>query len=216
MRTKNYLTTIILLSITFGCLVYIHGAKEKDISSDSQIKLSGFPLEIGQWQGVDIPLSKRTYAILGTNEVIMRKYANPKGELIGLTIVLTGSDRSTFHPPEICYIGAGVELLRKTVDVIDIENFRPIKVNKLIMKDKAGLQAAWYWFFAGNDFTHNYYLQQCRFILNNILRRGGGNYGALIRVSARTTKKGLPQTETRVKRFIGKATILLSNYLKNL
>ena len=84
-----------------------------------------------------------------------------------------------------------------------------IKANKLVMKDKTGLQVAWYWFSTGDDFTHNYYLQQSRFVLNRLLRRSS-NDGLLIRVSARTENGNLTQIEEQAKDFISKLTILLT------
>jgi len=198
--SRKYLTAIVLLSITLTLLIYINIGNKKDISSNSVIKLSDFPLEIGQWRGSDITLSERTYEILETKNVLVREYTNPEGESIALAIVHSAHDRATFHPPEICYVGAGVELLDKTVESINLNNSLSIKANKLVMKDKGGLQLAWYWFTASSNTTHNYYLQQLYIVWNGLLRHNQS--GKLIRVSTRVSGNDILEADTRVKDFI--------------
>ncbi|MFH1678450.1 MAG: exosortase C-terminal domain/associated protein EpsI [Candidatus Omnitrophota bacterium] len=205
---RNYLTVIILLSVTLLCIGYIHLGR-RSVSLDSASDLSNIPLEIGEWKGKDLSLSERTYEILGTRDVLTREYTNPRGESVGLSIVRSGSDRSAFHPPEICYLGGGLELLGKTVEAINVNGSLSIKANKLVMKDKTGVDTAWYWFRAGNEFTHNFYLQQSLFILNELLRRMP-NDGDLIRVSMRTPVEGSPELEERVKRFMREVVIILA------
>ena len=131
----------------------------------------------------------------------MREYVRPGGESVVLAIVHSGSDRSAFHPPELCYLGGGVELLDKSVEALELSDSFRLVANKLVMKAGDRFEVAWYWFSAGDEFTHNYYIQQYRFILNELLRRGESS-GALIRVSTSVTDGDLPAADARVKEMI--------------
>jgi EpsI family protein len=197
--SRKYLTVIIILSITLMPLVYID--KSRGAFLNSNFKFAGLPLEIGEWKGKDVALPERTYKILETRDVIVREYSNPQGEVIALAIVRSANERSAFHPPEICYLGGGVELLDKTVETVDFGGPYQLKANKLVMQGKGHLEVAWYWFTVGDEFTHNYYIQQCRFILNELIRRRE-NDGALIRISTPVIDGDLSQADKRVKNFI--------------
>lgn len=198
--SRKYLTIIVILSMTLASLIYIDRGRGASLNPD--FRFAGLTLEIGEWKGREVALPERTYEILGTKDVIVREYANPKGETIVVVIVRSSNDRSSFHPPEICYLGGGVKLMEKTVETFNINDSFSLRMNRLVMQDKSGLEVAWYWFAVGDDFTHNYYLQQCRFILNELLRRDE-NIGALIRVSTHVAGGELSQADGRVKDFIG-------------
>jgi EpsI family protein len=205
---RSYITVVVLLALTFSFLVYVHVGRAKVYSSQGVIELSDFPLEIGEWQGKEIPLSERTYELLGTRNVIFREYTNSTGDSIGLSIVRGSGDRSSFHPPEICYVGGGVELIDKSLEDIEL-NSTSIKTNRLVLKDNAGFQVAWYWFTVGDKVTHNYYLQQVYMIFNELLRKD--NSGAsLIRISKSVNRQDLTQADDTVKDFISKLSIFLN------
>ncbi len=197
--SRRYLTVIIILSITLMSLVYID--KGRGAFLDSNFKFAGLPIEIGEWKGKDVALSERIYEILETRDVIVREYTNPEGEVIELAIVRSANKRSAFHPPEICYLAGGVELLDKTVETVDFGGPYQFKANKLVMQDKRHLEVAWYWFTVGDEFTHSYYIQQCRFILNELIRRRE-NDGALIRISTPVIDGDLSQADRRIRNFI--------------
>ena len=205
---RSYITVVVLLSLTLALLVYVRAGRTKVASNEGVIKLTEFPLKIGEWQGKEIPLSERTYELLGTRNVIFREYTNSNGNSIGLSIVRGSGDRSSFHPPEICYVGGGVELLDKSLEHIELDA-SSIRTNKLVLKDNSGFQVAWYWFTVGNKITHNYYLQQIYMVLNELLRKD--NSGAsLIRVSKSVNRQDLAQADDTVKDFISKLSIFLN------
>ena len=156
---RQFITAILLLALALICVAYIHSGRGKDLSVQ-QSSLSAIPLEFDAWKGRDIRMDDYVYDILGTRDVLVRDYVNPAGQSIGLSIVRSSDDRSAFHPPEICYIGEGVELSDRDVTTFDLGEGFSIKANKLVMKDSRGFQVAWYWFTAGDNITHNYYLQQ--------------------------------------------------------
>ena len=212
--TRKYLIVVLLLLITLGLLVYIDSYRSSGLGSNYSKELfSEFPFAIGEWKGRDVTISQRAYEILETRDVVLREYINQEGESIGLAIVGSASNRGSFHPPEICYAGEGLELLNKSIESIDAKDCLFIKTNKLVLKDDAGYQVAWYWFAVGNYFTHNYYLQQIRLVINELFKIGS-KQGALIRVSKRLKNHDLSAEGTfedsHIKDFISEVAIFLN------
>ena len=202
-NNKPYLIVIILLSLTLLGLIYLWQARNVP---PAEIKLENIPLTLGEWKGEDLPISSRTFEILETKDVLMREYVNSRGERVVLAIVYSGISRGSFHPPEICYLGGGRELLNKGLE--EIEN--GMQVNKLLMQDKAGKEIAWYWFTAGNRVIANYYRQQLFFISDELSHKSQG--GALVRVSIRAAGD-LQEAEAKGKDFIRQLSPVLLNYL---
>lgn len=204
---RNYLTVIVLLSVTLAGLIYLGQSKT---DATSEIGLQDIPLTMGQWRGRDLNVSEKTYEILETKNVLMREYTNPGGERVWLAIVHCAGNRSAFHPPEICYIGGGTELLDKGVEKIEIPGNLPytMRMNKLLMEGRGGKQIAWYWFTAGDRVTPNYSRQQCYILWDELRRNRSG--GALVRVSTQVFDDGLEGANQRGKDFIREIVPVLS------
>lgn len=210
-NNKNYLITIALLSLTLVALIYLWQSRN---TPPAQVRLEDIPAELGEWKGKDIPIPERVYKILETKDVLTREYTNARGEKVDLVIVYSGASRAAFHPPEICYLGGGRELLNKNLETVETGvkgEDSTLRTNRLLMKDKFGQEIAWYWFTVGSKVTENYYLQQCYFIWNELRRNPAG--GSLVRVSARTTGGDLTQAETRGKDFIRRLAPLLPDHI---
>ena len=208
---RNYLTVIILLSITLLGLLYLGQSRG---SASSEIGLQDIPYTIEEWRGRDLSVSERTYAILETENLLMREYTNPRGEQVWLAVVYCAGNRSAFHPPEICYLGGGTELLDKGVEKIEIRDsahFLTMRVNKLLMEERAGKQIAWYWFTAGDRVITNYYRQQCYILWDELRRNRSG--GTLVRVSTRVIDDDLEGAMMRGRDFISGVVPILLDYL---
>lgn len=211
-NNKNYLITIALLSLTLAALIYLWQSRN---TLPAQVRLEDIPLKLGEWKGEDIPISERIYQLLETKDVLMREYSNAKGERVVLAIVYSGANRGSFHPPEICYLGGGRELLNKGMETVELgepkKSSSAMQVNRLLMQDQAGKEIAWYWFTAGSKVTDNYYLQQCYFIWNELRRNPIG--GSLIRVSARAMGADLGKADAIGKGFIRQLVPVLPGHL---
>ena len=210
-NNKTGLIAITLLIVTLLGVMYLWQLKS---IAPSQVRLEDIPMELGEWKGKDMPITERVYQILETEDVLMREYINSRGEKVDLAIVYSGASRAAFHPPEICYLGGGRELLNKNLETVEIggsgEN-STLRANKILMKDSFGKEIAWYWFTVGSKVTENYYLQQCYFIWNELSRNPAG--GSLIRVSARTTSNDISQADALGKDFIRLLAPLLPDYI---
>lgn len=206
---RNYIAVIVLLTISLLGLLYLGQSRG---SASSEIGLEDIPYTIGEWRGRDLSVSERTYALLETEDLLVREYTNPRGEQVWLAIVYCASNRSAFHPPEICYLGGGTELLDKgVIEIRDSAHFLTMRVNKLLMEERAGKRVAWYWFTAGGRVTSNYYRQQCYILLDELRRNRGG--GALVRVSTLVIDDDLEGADKRGRDFISGVAPILLDYL---
>lgn len=75
-------------------------------------RLDQIPLQIGDWEGVDRPVSVDDYRRFGFVGMASREYANRRtGQRVTLSLVTGPPGPICVHAPEICYPGAGYEVL---------------------------------------------------------------------------------------------------------
>ncbi len=192
----GFMAIIILLVITSVISLNLF-FREK--TSHDKLNINKFPQTVGEWKGKDLKITELEYRILETRNLISRLYTNPHGEEIYLFIIYSETNRSVFHPPEVCLMGSG----------ITIENKQEEKeVNKLYLEKNGSKQLVLYSYKAGNFYTSNYYLQQAYLALHQIL--GRRIPGATIRVSIAMTRDE-KTTLAILKTFLAKATGILDS-----
>lgn len=69
--------------------------------------LKQIPLQLGEWQGEDVPQSNiEVFILLEPEQYVQRLYRLPDGRFVWLSLI--GSRKSkSFHAPQICYDTAG-------------------------------------------------------------------------------------------------------------
>jgi EpsI family protein len=177
---RNYLSIIFLLVITVFVSwgLYFYAFPEED-----SINIKDFPLRIGHWTGVDLPLDKTDLAVLETKNAILRRYTNGGGKHVYLYIAYSQSNPKITNPPEIYYNGSGISILDKGKKYIIISPSNLlIKANWLVLDDNQKRQIAYYWFKVGNIYTQSYWKQQALAAFDNLAGKRTGS--ALIRISA--------------------------------
>ncbi|MFH1097170.1 MAG: exosortase C-terminal domain/associated protein EpsI [Candidatus Desantisbacteria bacterium] len=176
--------------------------------------LAGMPLQIGDWIGQDIKMSERDYNMLSPDDLLMRQYINSKGESILLYIVVSVENRETFHPPELCYNGAGSQLFEERTEEIDLGGEKPfskIKAHVMHIKMKERDELVLNWYMAGTRVTANFYVHQLNFVLKQITNRNSP--GAMIRVSTPLVKGDVIAGLEREKHFLREIQPFLSQHL---
>lgn len=69
--------------------------------------LESLPLEIGEWQGRDIPQTNvEVQILLEPEQYVYRRYSRPDGKYVWLSIIGSRQAKS-FHSPQICYNADG-------------------------------------------------------------------------------------------------------------
>ena len=65
--------------------------------------------------------------------VLKKRYTSPSGEILFASIVMSGSERSSIHRPQLCLVGQGNEIVRSTVVPVAIEGRAELDVMVLDM-----------------------------------------------------------------------------------
>ena len=212
----KYIVVIAILVVCGLLVLKIEQVKAKVLDrTSSGIQFDKLPLRFGSWQGSDAQIDQQLYDMLGTKDVLIRQYKDGEGNVVDLAVVYSAENRQSFHPPELCFLGGGVELTEKTHEVIALGEGENLSVNKLLMQiklqgdsDRYEKAVAWYWFSAGSRFIADFYKQQAYVILGAL--KGRGIRGSLIRVSAWGKSQDL---EDRAKAFIKQAAPYLKKVL---
>jgi len=69
--------------------------------------LHTLPMQLGDWQGTDVPQTNiEVFILLEPEEYLQRRYTRPDGSFLWLSLIGSRKVRS-FHPTEICYISDG-------------------------------------------------------------------------------------------------------------
>jgi len=207
---QPYWQVVLLLVVLLPIVMVL--AMPSKVNKD--FNLAGVPLKIGDWVGQDIKVSQRNYDMLSPDDLLMRQYTNPKGESVLLYIVVSVENRETFHPPELCYGGAGSQLFEEKTEEIDLGGEKPFsKLNAHLMHIKKDDQdeLVLNWYMAGTMVASNFYLHQLNFVLKQITNHNSP--GAMIRVSTPLIKGDIKTGLEREKRFLKELSPFLSQHL---
>lgn len=125
------------------------------------------PLEIGgRWEGQPMPMDRAEAAILPSDTGLARAGYRDRLQrepAVLASIVLSGSDRSSIHRPELCLTGAGWTLSERRRAVWEVQG-RVIPVTLLRLEREMGIEGestrieAWYayWFVGGKRMVRSH------------------------------------------------------------
>lgn len=65
--------------------------------------------------------------------VLKKRYTSPQGETLYASIVMSGSERSSIHRPQLCLVGQGNEIVKSTVVPVPMDGRRELDVMVLDM-----------------------------------------------------------------------------------
>lgn len=205
MSNKTFFIAALVLAFVAGLSTVFFASSRK---APEEVRVTDFPSAFGEWQGRDVTLEEKIYQILGTRNLFIREYTNPSGEKVYLYIVYSEDDRKVSHPPEICMMGGGSTILKKTV----VPMTDAIRGNRLLIaQGPQPTELVVYWFKAGRLYTHNYFRQQIQTVLDRLLRRRTAS--AMIRVSAAIRDNNEAASLTLLRSFTRSIEPLLAQYV---
>lgn len=207
---KSYITIIILFAITaiISWQLYFKVYSQKDT-----VSIHTFPKDIAGWTAEELPITEREKAVLETDNVFARRYANARKEEICLFIVYSQNNRKVSHPPEVCYTGSGATILSNVHDSLEVDApLNEINVNRVAIEQGRSRQIFFYWFKVGDTFTPNYWKQQGLIALKSFL--GQPSSSALIRIS--TDSENERDDENAARRLKDFGPIILPYIQKHL
>ena len=194
---KRYLLIILIFSVTavLSLFLYYQQIKPEDV-----FNVNDFPRQIADYNSEDIPVEENVYEILETRNLLLRKYKKNDEPDIALYIIYSDKNRKASHPPEVCLIGSGVSILKKTQEKLILQGEGDtIAVNNLLVEKSKRQEIMLYWFKAGKTFTANYLSQQFKIMLSQLQGKSSG--GAMIRLSTQITKDK-EEAKERLEDFI--------------
>ena len=81
--------------------------------------MNAFPRQIGEWEGFDYDTDQMAET-LGADVMLMRGYTKPGIYLPIFFLIVQGKDRSTFHPPPVCYPSIGYTIQEEGSETIPL------------------------------------------------------------------------------------------------
>ncbi len=104
-------------------------AAQYDFSLDGD--LASVPLQIGDWQGADIPQTNiEVQILLEPEQYVYRRYSRPDGSYVWLSLIGSRQTKS-FHSPQICYTADGwqTEVKSEPIDLSGKGEVYALRVN---------------------------------------------------------------------------------------
>lgn len=202
---KNTIGFAVMVVILLAASVFSLGLFRREMAAHDKLDVHKFPMRVGQWQGRDLPITEKEYNILETRNLISREYTNSSGDRLFLLIIYSETNRSVFHPPEVCMIGSGLCITNKLVEEFNVGN-KVFTTNKLFAEKGQFKEIILNCYKAGNIYTSNFYIQQTRLALYQIF--GRNIPGATLRVSM-SVGKDPSATLATLKEFLSESAVIL-------
>src|SRR5687768_13882781 len=122
---------------------------QTEVRADSQ-PVARLALQLGKWQGEDVPVSVDVQKALPTARILSRSYSCPTGP--ATVTIVSGSDATVLHDPHDCLSGEGWQFLKEGTRTVDTG--RPgdeIRVREVVMQKSGARAHMWYWYAVGSD-----------------------------------------------------------------
>ena len=133
---KNTTGFAVLIAILLIASVFSLGLFRRDMAAHDKLDAHAFPMKVGEWRGRELPITEKEYGILETRNLISREYIDRSGNKLYLFIIYSETNRSVFHPPEVCMMGSGLTITDKQIEKIDAGN-KIFTTNKLFAEKGA-------------------------------------------------------------------------------
>ncbi|MCM8814067.1 MAG: EpsI family protein [Candidatus Omnitrophica bacterium] len=213
MKLSHFIIVAGLLGIVAGItlLSYLQPVQKDELIGFAE----KIPLNVNTYCGRDVPLEKRIYEMLETNNVIMRFYdTKDKPEVLFYFIYDSGTYK-TADPPENCVQGDGFTVLKKERKILSIpygDKHYELPVNVMLVERQKERQVFVYWFLAGDRFYDSYVQQRRRLISAYLSMRPLG--GGQARISTQVYGNDAEEALGRISDFITAMLPYITKFLK--
>ena len=213
-QTRAWLRFAIIVVLLGGAALFLRSRGQAEILPPRQ-PLASFPLQVGNWKGINISIPQWALNVLGDGEFVEHNYSRSAEEpAVDLFVAYFASQRmgSTMHSPQNCLPGAGwtpvessrVELARPGGD--------PIKVNRYILAKRLSRLMVLYWYQAHGRVVASEY--SAKFYLVEDAIRMNRSDGALVRILTPVLRSETPESaQQRGVAFLRDVSPLLDNYI---
>jgi len=176
-------------------------------------KALSIPFRIGEWVGMEIPVTERERALLLTRDFIFRVYTRPgKPGRVVLLVSWSANDLEAVHPSDDCYTANGYEITGWERRTLEIPGRPGLPV---ILKEVTGRgekRLFFDLFRAGGRWSLDVWGHMARLLWRAIAARDVS--GGKIRVEVRVGKGGRKAALRRMEDFLAAALPVIEERLR--
>jgi EpsI family protein len=176
---------------------------------------ASFPRQVGNWQGIEVPIPPWALDVLGAGEFIERNYGrDPHEPSIDFFLAYFPSQRmgSTMHSPQNCLPGSGW----MPIEFARVDLTRPgagsIRINHYVLAKGLDRVLVLYWYQAHGRVVASEYWAKFYLVADAI--RMNRSDGAMVRVMTPIVQnESLTSAEQRATAFVQDVLPLLDRYI---
>lgn len=139
------------------------------VASVAALRIAAIPAALRDWQGSDVALTERQYALLETRDVLLRRYASGQASVLAC-LAVAGVDRRAAHPPATCYRGQGFAIEAEEHVVATFAG-QEREFTELVIAKDGERTLVWSWYRAGADETASWWALQRLALAARVARR---------------------------------------------
>lgn len=198
MKTIRFAVVVVLLA---GTAVLLR-ARDRGETLPPHRPVKEFPMEIGAWAGVDVPLEPGVKEILGDGDFLLRFYRVPGQPHIDFFLAYFPTQRtgSTIHSPQNCLPGSGwIPADLKRIQLAS--GHQQGIVNRYIIAKGLDRQLVIYWYQSNGRIVASEYWAKI-YLVADAMRRNRSD-GALVRVVTPVSRgESVESAEERALGFV--------------
>ena len=196
-RTR-VIVVLAVLAVAMVSVARANRAEEVPI----RISLSLFPMQLGEWQGVQRPpFTDRVLEVLGLDDYLTRYYRNGNRDIVDLYIGYWQSQQQggAIHSPQNCLPGSGWEPVSQ--GILTFADPRtpgapPLNVNRYMIRKGTDRQLVIYWYQIRGRIVGSEYWSKIYLVLD--AARYNRTDAALVRLVV-PVPNGSPEAEARAE-----------------
>lgn len=178
--------------------------------------LSGFPLQLGAWQGTRSAMEQQFLDALKLTDYALVDYRDQGGREVNLYVAFNASQRKgeATHSPATCLPGSGWEFSKAEVVLLPLADGRSIRINRAFMEKSGARQLVYYWFPQRGRILTNLYQVKLYNFWDALTRQRTD--GALVRIITPVYgTEGAEASEQRLRGVTREIVPLLEGFLPN-
>lgn len=172
-------------------------------AGNGTVSISKFPMQVNEWSAKDLEVDERAYEILETRNLILREYTKGSSKVY-LYAIYSEDNRKVSHPPEVCFEGSGITIVKKSKFPLELASGKKISANLLEVEKEGTINLVVYFYKAGPYYVDNYLKQQMKIALAALQFKRTS--GAMIRFSAEVNPKMPEQAAADIREFANQAS----------
>jgi EpsI family protein len=201
--------------LLIGTAIFLHARARGEIFPPRQ-PLPSFPLQLGTWDGTDVPIDEDALQVLGPGDFLLRVYQDPqeKQPPVDLFIAYFPSQRAgdTIHSPKNCLPGAGWAPVQSSRMTLSTPKHAPFPINRYVIAKGDARQLVLYWYWAHDRGVASEYWAKYYLVADSI--RMNRSDGSLVRL--KTVMSPGESTDAAMQRllpFADRILPLLDDYI---